>query len=106
VKENRTIPENLRELYYGHFSDHQSNGGIFYNLDEVQQLRRKIPARIEFRKEYTYTDMNELYEFYDMIGSGSFSKVYKAKFIPTGEIIAVKVSADLVIFLIRLLYYF
>ena len=34
----------------------------------------------------------QLYEYYEMLGEGSFSKVFRAKFLPTSEIIAVKVS--------------
>jgi len=29
-----------REAYYGYFQDHERNGGIFYNLDEVKESRR------------------------------------------------------------------
>ena len=36
--------------------------------------------------------MDQIYEIFEMIGQGTFSFVYKAKFIPTGKIIAVKVS--------------
>ena len=42
-------------------------------------------------KKYLYTDIAQLYEFFEVLGEGSFSKVYKAKFLPSGEIIAVKV---------------
>ena len=35
----------------------------------------------------------EVYEFQDQLGRGSFGKVYKAIFKPTGETIAVKVRA-------------
>lgn len=42
-------------------------------------------------KKYLYTDISQLYEFFEVLGEGSFSKVYKAKFLPSGEIIAVKV---------------
>jgi len=56
--------------------------GIFYNLDEIQRPN-----------ETYYEDVSQLYEFYEgQLGEGNFSKVYKAKFVPTGEILAVKVS--------------
>lgn len=42
-------------------------------------------------KKYLYTDISQLYEFFEVLGEGSFSKVYKAKFLHSGEIIAVKV---------------
>ena len=42
-------------------------------------------------KKYLYTDIAQLYEFFEVLGEGSFSKVFKAKFLPSGEIIAVKV---------------
>jgi len=34
-----------------------------------------------------------LYEFYEKIGEGAFSDVYRCKFLVTDEIIAVKVSS-------------
>ena len=52
--------------------------GIFYNLDAQDD-----PA-------YKYEDPSDLYEFGDQIGQGAFSIVYKAKFKPTGKIMAVK----------------
>ena len=42
-------------------------------------------------KKFLYTDISQLYEFFEILGEGSFSKVFKAKFLPSGEIIAVKV---------------
>ena len=39
-------------------------------------------------KKYLYTDISQIYEFFEVLGEGSFSKVYKAKFLPSGEIIA------------------
>lgn len=36
--------------------------------------------------------MNELYEFYEKIGEGAFSDVYRCKFLVTDEIIAVKIT--------------
>lgn len=53
--------------------------GVFYNLDAVSQ------------SELIYENVNELYEFYEQLGEGGFGAVFKAKFLPTGEIIAVKV---------------
>jgi len=53
---------------------------VFINLDEHPRLKLK------------YDSIKKLYELYEMLGEGSFSKVYRAKYIPTGEIIAVKVS--------------
>lgn len=38
-----------------------------------------------------YEDESELYEFKEKIGTGGFSQVYKAIFIPTQETIAVKI---------------
>ena len=60
------------------FSGHQ---GIFYNLDEITTINDK-----------EYKDASQLYEFYEAVGEGSFSQVYRALFHPTGEIIAVKIS--------------
>jgi serine/threonine protein kinase len=54
---------------------------FFLNLDD--QANRNI---------YKIKKVDELYEFFEMIGEGSFSKVYRAKFRPTGQIMAVKVS--------------
>ena len=79
-----------REAYYGYFSDHERNGGIFYNLDEIKEARRG--PKSEYKTEFAYNDVNELYEFYEKIGEGAFSDVYRCKFLPTDEIIAVKVS--------------
>jgi len=53
--------------------------GVFYNLD----------AQVE--SEYIYHDESELYQFFEQIGEGGFSTVHRAKFLPTGEIIAVKI---------------
>ena len=36
--------------------------------------------------------LNEYYEIQEKLGEGSFCKVYRALYIPTNEIIAVKVS--------------
>jgi serine/threonine protein kinase len=47
---------------------------------------------ISSNNKYKYTDISQLYEFFEVLGEGSFSKVYKAKFLPSGEMIAVKVS--------------
>ena len=60
------------------FSNHH---GVFYNLDEIGTTRDKF-----------YNDVNQLYEFYEVVGEGSFSQVYRALFHPTGEIIAVKIA--------------
>ena len=50
---------------------------------------------------YKITTADQLYEFYEMVGEGSFSKVYRAKFLPTGQIMAVKVSNKSILFFIR-----
>jgi len=39
-----------------------------------------------------YSTVEQIYELFEVLGEGSFSKVYRALFKPTGEIIAVKVS--------------
>ena len=39
-----------REAYWGYFGDHEANGGIFYNLDDVQV--RKGQSKIDFKKEF------------------------------------------------------
>jgi serine/threonine protein kinase len=44
------------------------------------------------KQKYKYEHVDEIYEFFEMVGQGAFSHVYRAKFIPTGQIIAVKVS--------------
>lgn len=77
-----------RESYYGYFTDHLSNGSIFYNLDDAQSGTSKL----KYKKEFVYNGLEELYEFFEPLGEGTFSVVYKAKFLPTGEMIAVKVS--------------
>lgn len=77
-----------RESYYGYFTDHHSNGGIFYNLDDAQNGTSKL----KYKKEFVYNGLEELYEFFEILGEGSFSIVYRAKFLPTQELIAVKVS--------------
>lgn len=82
-----------REAYYGYFQDHERNGGIFYNLDEVKESRRG--PKSEYKQEFAYNDVNELYEFYEKIGEGAFSDVYRCKLLVTDEIIAVKVSTTL-----------
>mgnify|MGYP006212113519 CR=1 FL=1 len=43
------------------------------------------------KPEFKYEDAEELYEFYEVLGEGAFSTAYRAKFLPTGEEIAVKV---------------
>lgn len=53
--------------------------GIFYNLDA------------QTHRDYVYNSIDELYQFYEEIGEGSFSKVYRAKFVPNNQIMAVKV---------------
>ena len=63
-----------------------NNGKNFYDIDERQQ------AMISSNNKYKFTDISQLYEFFEVLGEGSFSKVYKAKFLPSGEMIAVKVS--------------
>lgn len=63
-----------------------NNGKNFYDIDERQK------AMISSNNKYKYTDISQLYEFFEVLGEGSFSKVYKAKFLPSGEMIAVKVS--------------
>ena len=50
---------------------------------------------------YKITSADQLYEFYEMVGEGSFSKVYRAKFLPTGQIMAVKVSNERMFILFR-----
>ena len=56
--------------------------GVFYNLDA------------ESTPSYAYQEDTELYEFYEELGSGAFSTVYKAIFLPSGEEIAVKVIKE------------
>lgn len=52
--------------------------------------------------KYKYDNSTKLYEYYEQIGEGSFSKVYRAKFLPTGEVMAVKVSTIHYYFSLRL----
>ena len=52
----------------------------------------EIWASNTVQDKYKYDNSTKLYEYYELIGEGSFSKVYRAKFLPTGEIMAVKVS--------------
>ncbi len=40
---------------------------------------------------YKYSDANELYEFFEQLGEGGFSHCFRARFIPTNEIMAVKI---------------
>ena len=80
------IQDRERDAYYGFFKDHkQNNGNIFYNLDEIW-------AQKLTQDKYKYDNSTMLYEYFEPIGEGSFSKVFRAKFLPTGEILAVKVS--------------
>jgi len=46
------------------------------------------------RKSLEYENEDELYEFYELVGEGSFSRVYRALFKPTEEIMAVKVIRE------------
>lgn len=55
---------------------------MFYNLDAQAQ------------HEYQFETEEELYQFQDKIGEGAFSVVYKAVFIPTQELIAVKILKE------------
>ena len=41
---------------------------------------------------------SQVYKFNQVLGKGSFGKVYQAIFKPTGEAIAVKVSAKFLLF--------
>ena len=66
------------EIWENMFSNHH---GVFYNLDEIGTNRDRF-----------YNDVNQLYEFYELVGEGSFSQVFRALFHPTGEIIAVKIA--------------
>ena len=84
-----------RESYYGYFWDHDKNGGIFYNLDEIKE-NTKRSVKSEYKQEFAYNDVDELYEKYEKIGEGAFSEVYRCKFLPTDEIIALKVSFYLI----------
>lgn len=59
--------------------------GVFYNLDAL------VTQNKEIKPEFKYEDENELYEFYESLGEGAFSTCFRAKFIPTGETIAVKI---------------
>jgi serine/threonine protein kinase len=60
--------------------------GVFYNLD-AQVTDKKVTIKPEHR----YDNENELYEFFERVGEGAFSTVYRAIFKPTREEIAVKV---------------
>jgi hypothetical protein len=93
-----------RLKYYGYFTKHKHSvehaetpklikfkssnttesvfNGVFYNLDA------------EVKGQYIYEDPKELYEFYEQIGEGAFSQVFKAKFIGTGEMMAVKILKE------------
>jgi serine/threonine protein kinase len=80
------ILDRERDAYYGFFTDRSRNEGkIFYNLDEMW-------ATSNVQDKYKYANSTKLYEYYEPIGEGAFSKVFRAKFLPTGEILAVKVS--------------
>lgn len=59
-------------------------------MDQIKEARRG--PKSEYKTEFAYNDVNELYEFHEKIGEGAFSDVYRCKFLPTDEIIAVKVS--------------
>ena len=54
---------------------------VFYNLDEVK-----------IRAEFKYDDINQIYELFEELGEGTFSIVYRARFLPTNEIHAVKIT--------------
>lgn len=56
--------------------------GIFYNLDAQED-----PL-------YQYDDINDLYEFFEQLGQGAFSTVFRARFKPLDKIMAVKVLKD------------
>jgi len=68
------------------FENHSLNPsgeGVFYNLDDQA-----------VRKALAYESEEELYEFFEPLGEGSFSRVYKALFKPTGETMAVKMIKE------------
>ena len=44
--------------------------GVFYNLDALV-----TNPKLDLKPEYCYEDPNELYEFYEQLGEGGFSKV-------------------------------
>ena len=60
-------------------------------MDEIKE-NTKRSVKSEYKQEFAYNDVDELYEKYEKIGEGAFSEVYRCKFLPTGEIIALKVS--------------
>ena len=65
------------------FENHDLNPsgeGVFYNLDDRAM-----------KKALKYESEEELYTFYEQMGEGSFSHVFKAMFKPTGEVMAVKI---------------
>ena len=62
-----------------------NHSGVFFNHDEALLNKSN-------KKGLMYSTVEQIYELFEVLGEGSFSKVYRALFKPTGEIIAVKVS--------------
>ena len=91
-----------KNKYYGFFSNHGFNSGMLCSPPQLgKHTSSGIDERIfngvfynldnQYQQEYKYEDETELYEIIEVVGSGGFSLVHKARFLPTGEIIALKI---------------
>ena len=46
------------------------------------------------RRMQKFSSVDELYQFHEVVGEGSFSRVYRATFLPTQDVMAVKVRLN------------
>ena len=66
----------------------KSDPNVVDHLDEKKKSSDPVVSSTEIVK---IESSKEIYEFHEKLGKGSFGRVYKATYKPTGEILAVKV---------------